>query len=478
MGYYIDGTNLTCYVDKEEPRLDALLSLLVEFKKRNEKFTCIFDAGMDIDIYLYNTEELPIIYTLLKDRKRFTKCPGGTEADEFILDASKKDKLPIITNDRYRDHRKEKHKWIPNDRKKERGVLLKSAVITSPDEEKAYLNVIDLGINIPVQSDLDEMLIQLGLSKISQEELEKKIKSLSSHINKNGYVPKHNNDSQNQRAIEVQNLQPIAEQGINAKSEMLNTSKQKEIAITPIEQFSKPFKKLETETINSENNGANVFNEIAKEEAKTRNQSLIKIPKKKEVSIYLEYNSILKKIETFDGRLNEYKKLAVESYNVEILQRAIQKSKDLLNKETDFNTTVLSFVLNYCKAYFASFNYIKNTYIAGMHIGRSKSEIDFLKMEIVKIFLFHRKQLNGKLDKCGVKEFKILAEDRANSYQFLEFLKNGGDGPLPRQVTIEDIQEILDTRYWDLSDEMKGYMSDFEISEPFDLDDLEGFKST
>ena len=105
--YLLDGSNILHW--EEETRgisLDILCSITDYLKQNRKDFFVLFDATAPYRLKENNNADLNRLNALLKtDPSHFRIIPGGTRADEYLLEEARRDPNAIIlTNDRYRDH--------------------------------------------------------------------------------------------------------------------------------------------------------------------------------------------------------------------------------------------------------------------------------------------------------------------------------------------------------------------------------------
>jgi hypothetical protein len=107
--YLIDGLNV-CNWGKQIS-LAPLLTLLVELKRRQHPFLCIFDANSRFVLEEFGEREH--YEHLLSSFDCIGEVPGGTQADDFLLFRAHKTGEAIVTNDQYRDPKyRERYKWL------------------------------------------------------------------------------------------------------------------------------------------------------------------------------------------------------------------------------------------------------------------------------------------------------------------------------------------------------------------------------
>jgi hypothetical protein len=155
----IDGLNVIYGLPTDQkPSLPNLLGLLLELQKRNCAFKCFFDAstfytlinsGRKNEAYAYRRfcHDFPDI---------FIEVPGGTRADDFILDYAHSHGTPIISNDRYRDY-EEKYEWLKTETNRRVSFVMYSGLI----------QIVPLGIQADIPDDLvaADSLLRAGFTK-------------------------------------------------------------------------------------------------------------------------------------------------------------------------------------------------------------------------------------------------------------------------------------------------------------------------
>ena len=97
----IDGNNVV----REDRRYGwRVLKTLLEWLDNNKKeWFLYFDANI---LYIKEIDDngKEFIKSQVADRQHTLLCPGGGQADEFILSRSNEDGNHIISNDRYRNN--------------------------------------------------------------------------------------------------------------------------------------------------------------------------------------------------------------------------------------------------------------------------------------------------------------------------------------------------------------------------------------
>lgn len=152
--YIIDGLNIVYTCAREQPpSLGVLLLLLNALRDSKINFICIFDASTRHKLEREGEPDSKEIYKKLLYRRPtvFSEVPGGTCADDYILnDANDKD-LPVISNDRFRDYAKQ-FPWVSEENR-----LIKVAQIGGE------LRILPLKIAVPISKDrnLDLLVDQL-----------------------------------------------------------------------------------------------------------------------------------------------------------------------------------------------------------------------------------------------------------------------------------------------------------------------------
>jgi len=147
MTYYLDGSNICFWRDKNNFSLVILLNICNELKKNGHDFICFFDANA---VYLpKDNNEITVIKELLKDKQKYKTSPAGMKADDFILLSADKSKASIISNDRYKDYISQ-FKWLEPGNTPTR--LIKGMVNAENDGE--YLMIPTLKINSLIESNI------------------------------------------------------------------------------------------------------------------------------------------------------------------------------------------------------------------------------------------------------------------------------------------------------------------------------------
>lgn len=133
--------------------LDVLLTLLLELVGQGFDFECIFDASIPHVLRKRDRSGAEDAFRRLKNElpSRISRAPGGTDADDMLLQKADRRGLRVVTNDRFRDKR-EAHPWI-GERESER--LIKGCVNGSD------LQVVSLDLFAEVRSDTQNIVDQL-----------------------------------------------------------------------------------------------------------------------------------------------------------------------------------------------------------------------------------------------------------------------------------------------------------------------------
>jgi CspA family cold shock protein len=156
----IDGSNVcrNWPTSDREVSLNVLLTLLLELLSQDFDFECFFDANMPHvlqreaesgaeDAYAHLDGELPA---------RFSEVPGGTDADDPLLQKADARGLRVITNDRFRKEedreKREKYPWVTHSESQR---LIKGSV------NGADLQVVQLDIFAKVRTDTRRMVEQI-----------------------------------------------------------------------------------------------------------------------------------------------------------------------------------------------------------------------------------------------------------------------------------------------------------------------------
>jgi hypothetical protein len=136
---------------------EALLTILVEIRRRGGSFICIFDANTWYELGKKGKSGSDASYAKLRERfpDEFVEVPGRNRADEYILLQAEKNGRLIISNDRFKDYRTE-YLWLNS----EEQCLFKGTII------RGDIEMPDLKISLPVRKDIARMTEEL----ISQRE--------------------------------------------------------------------------------------------------------------------------------------------------------------------------------------------------------------------------------------------------------------------------------------------------------------------
>lgn len=140
---------------------DVLLTLLVELVGQGFDFECIFDATIPHVLRKEARSGAEDAFRHLKNElsSRISRVPGGTDADDLLLQKADRRGLRIVTNDRFRDKR-ETHPWVA---KRESDRLIKGCVNGSD------LQVVSLDLFAEAGSDTQDMVDQLVRAVLRQK---------------------------------------------------------------------------------------------------------------------------------------------------------------------------------------------------------------------------------------------------------------------------------------------------------------------
>ena len=152
--FIVDALNVCFDYPRSEGdfSFEALLTLLVELKKRGGSFKCIFDANG----YHQIKDICPNNLKWYKKLKRnipnnFLEVPSRIRADDFILNQADKHGNLIISNDTFMEYSK-KYPWTC-DREDMR--IIKGMLVS--DE----IQIPQLDINLPLRKDVETMVEEL-----------------------------------------------------------------------------------------------------------------------------------------------------------------------------------------------------------------------------------------------------------------------------------------------------------------------------
>jgi hypothetical protein len=152
--FIVDGSNIVRFCTHKQGHisLEGLLSVLLEIRRQEGDFICIFDANTYFELGKKGKKGSEIRYAMLKDLlpDEFIEVPGGKKADDFIFPQAEKSGQLIISNDRFKDYR-DKYPWL----NKEDECLFKGRVM------RGYFEIPDLDLSIPVRKDLSKMTDEL-----------------------------------------------------------------------------------------------------------------------------------------------------------------------------------------------------------------------------------------------------------------------------------------------------------------------------
>jgi tetratricopeptide (TPR) repeat protein len=154
--YIIDGSNI-CFSylpQSSTPSLALLLSLLVGLLENDFSFLCFFDANTRHKLRESSGDEFSnlIEYLTSNHSDHFVEVPGGTEADEFILETANTTGESIISNDRYRD-RSDQYNWI----EKSPDRLLKGTLVNN------RIMIPSMHLDVALKNDHSKLLRELEI---------------------------------------------------------------------------------------------------------------------------------------------------------------------------------------------------------------------------------------------------------------------------------------------------------------------------
>jgi hypothetical protein len=154
--FIVDGLNIVRTYSRRKGHLslEALLSVLLEIRRRGGAFICIFDANTQFELEEKATAISKSLYLKLTDSlpDEFVEVPGGKRADDFILLQAAKNGRLIISNDRFRDYRTE-YPWLERERNGE--CIFKGTTI------REHIEIPDLKLSIPLRKDIEGMTNEL-----------------------------------------------------------------------------------------------------------------------------------------------------------------------------------------------------------------------------------------------------------------------------------------------------------------------------
>lgn len=119
--FVIDGMNVIRHLGEENPRLEFLLTMLIDVARNENDFICIIDAPAEHDLRKYQSERYELAYRALikKFPNYFIKCARRTSADPLILvEAALRDAV-VISNDSFSIFYKDFPSIIHSDRIRE-----------------------------------------------------------------------------------------------------------------------------------------------------------------------------------------------------------------------------------------------------------------------------------------------------------------------------------------------------------------------
>ena len=112
--FVIDGTNVLLLHGRRKPDLRYLLTICEFIAANGGSFECVFDANTAYLLRDYRPTQLALYSWLLCQSAPgtcFDTVPGGTQADDRILERAREQGADVISNDRFRD-RAQRHRWI------------------------------------------------------------------------------------------------------------------------------------------------------------------------------------------------------------------------------------------------------------------------------------------------------------------------------------------------------------------------------
>lgn len=142
MKIVLDGTNIALLHGPAKTELRYPLAIACELGLRGARVSCFFDANTPYLISDVREMQRPAFDTLTHSppwADCFHVVPGGTQADEIILENAKRDGALVISNDRFKD-RARAHRWIY---KRRHGLYIANDLLQVPG--------LDISINIHLE---------------------------------------------------------------------------------------------------------------------------------------------------------------------------------------------------------------------------------------------------------------------------------------------------------------------------------------
>ncbi|WOJ94390.1 hypothetical protein R0135_04310 [Congregibacter variabilis] len=112
--FVLDGTNIALLHGPARPELRYVVALSSHLVSNGGKVSCFFDANTPYIFSDARSEQRECFNRLTSEApwaKDFVIVPGGTQADQWILELAKRENADVISNDRFKD-RARSHRWI------------------------------------------------------------------------------------------------------------------------------------------------------------------------------------------------------------------------------------------------------------------------------------------------------------------------------------------------------------------------------
>lgn len=104
----VDGTNVLFWED-ETPKLETLRKVVRALEARKFEPVVFLDASTRHHLKDRTLGEAKFARVLELPVNRVMVVPKGSEADAFLLKYAKKQRIPVLSNDKFRDRAREKH---------------------------------------------------------------------------------------------------------------------------------------------------------------------------------------------------------------------------------------------------------------------------------------------------------------------------------------------------------------------------------
>ena len=153
----VDGLNVIfSSYGRVGPSLLRLLGMLLELEKNGFDFKCYFDSSTYWVLFTKgHLVEAKFFNRLCRTfPSKFVVVPGGSKADDYLLEFANRYNCRVISNDRFRDYF-DKFSWLTNP-----GIRLNSFVT-----QKTCIEIPGLQIEAPIPQSIDIAAVALNVAK-------------------------------------------------------------------------------------------------------------------------------------------------------------------------------------------------------------------------------------------------------------------------------------------------------------------------